>query len=252
MQIIQKVVLFTVAAVFVISVLPFVSSTEEHDKTVVSNHPINKQANHKLSPRLTSEIILHGFLLWTSMGFLMPLAILAVRMSNREQCGRRLRILIYIHAILQILSVFLATAGAVMSIKNFENSFNNNHQRIGVALYGFIWLQVAIGFVRPQRGSKRRSVWFFVHWILGTGVSLLGIINIFTGLQAYHRKASRSVRVWTILFIAEISFITFFYLFQDKWDYMQKQGVILGNDATRPCDQEHSQRVDKQEETGLC
>lgn len=181
MQIIQKVVLFTVAAVFVVSVLPFVSSTEEHDKTVVSNHPINKQANHKvfqylhvssyykfkckmflihiqpliqfpnsflliiqrccywqflfllpyflielklifsinpiskhwicnghcvnsckqLSPRLTSEIILHGFLLWTSMGFLMPLAILAVRMSNREQCGRRLRILIYIHAILQ-------------------------------------------------------------------------------------------------------------------------------------------------------
>lgn len=102
------------------------------------------------------------------------------------------------------------------------------------------------------RGSKRRSVWFFVHWILGTGVSLLGIINIFTGLQAYHRKASRNVRFWTILFIAEISFITFFYLFQDKWDYMQKQGVILGNDATRPCDQELSQRVDKEEETGLC
>ncbi|KAK9284826.1 hypothetical protein L1049_024003 [Liquidambar formosana] len=168
-------------------------------------------------------------------------------MSNREECGRRLKILFYVHAILQMLSVLLVTAGAVMSIKNFENSFNNNHQRIGVALYGAVWLQALIGVLRPQRGTKRRSVWFFVHWTLGTAVSLLGIINIYTGLQAYHIKTSRRIRVWTMIFTAEVSFIVFFYLLQDKWEYIQKKGVILGNELIRPTGKEISTSNNKKE-----
>uniref|UniRef100_A0A803MIX2 Uncharacterized protein n=1 Tax=Chenopodium quinoa TaxID=63459 RepID=A0A803MIX2_CHEQI len=50
-----------------------------------------------------------------------------------------------------ILSLSIATAGAIKSIKTFENSFNNNHQRIGLALYVAIWVQAAIGFCRPHR-----------------------------------------------------------------------------------------------------
>ena len=68
-----------------------------------------------------------------------------------------------------------------------------------------------------------------LHWILGTILSLVGIINVYTGLNAYNRKTSRSTTLWTILFTAEVSFIPFFYLFQDKWEYMQKQGVTLGD-----------------------
>ncbi|KAK3023744.1 hypothetical protein RJ639_044453 [Escallonia herrerae] len=204
------------------------------------------------SRRLIFEVTLHGFLLWASMGFLMPVGILAIRMSNRAQCGRRLKIMFYIHAnfllsLLQILSVILSTAAAIMSIKNFENSFNNYHQRMGLVLYAVIWLQALSGFLRPQRGSTRRSAWFFVHWVLGTAVSLLGIIHIYTGLQAYQRKTSKSVKLWIMLFTAEISFIALFYLFQDKWDYIQKQGVMLGNETIQPTHQEIYPR-DKQKE----
>lgn len=80
---------------------------------------------------------------------------------------------------------------------------------------------------RVCRGKKERSVWFLMHWILGTIVSLVGIINIYTGLNAYHKKTKRSIGLWTVLFTAEICFIGFFYLFQDKWEFLQKQGVIL-------------------------
>ncbi|KAK0589419.1 hypothetical protein LWI29_014098 [Acer saccharum] len=86
--------------------------------------------------------------------------------------------------ILKTLSVLLSTAGAILSVKNFNNSFSNHHQKIGVALYGIIWLQALIGFLRPHRGCKGRSVWFFrslatrnfsvstgntqhIHWIAG-------------------------------------------------------------------------------------
>ena len=62
-----------------------------------------KQVGHKLM----FEITLHGFLLWASMGFLMPVGILAIRMSNREECGRRLKILFYVHAVSQASSSLL-------------------------------------------------------------------------------------------------------------------------------------------------
>ena len=55
----------------------------------------------KMSPRLQFEITLHGFLLWASMGFLMPVGILAIRLSNREENPRWLRILFYVHTIFQ-------------------------------------------------------------------------------------------------------------------------------------------------------
>ncbi|XP_028199002.1 cytochrome b561 domain-containing protein At4g18260-like [Glycine soja] len=112
------------------------------------------------------------------------------------------------------LAVLLATAGAIMSIKSFNNSFSNNHQRLGVALYCIIWLQVLVGIFRPQRGSKKRSLWFFAHRVVGTAVSLLGVLNVFIGLQAYQEKTSKSITTWNILFTVQISLIVIFYLLQ--------------------------------------
>nr|KJB06947.1 hypothetical protein B456_001G211700 [Gossypium raimondii] len=148
----------------------------------------------------------------------------------------------------KILSLLISTAGAVMSLKNFNNSFNNHHQRLGLALYGIIWLQALTGVLRPCRGSKGRSGWFFAHWLLGTAISILGIINIYTGLRAYHEKTLRIIKPWTIVLTAEISLIAFVYLFQDKWLYIQKQGLILGDESVTPKPQDSSS-TEKQKES---
>ncbi|CAA0808751.1 Cytochrome b561/ferric reductase transmembrane protein family [Striga hermonthica] len=200
-----------------------------------------KSSKHgEMSPKLLFEIKLHGFLLWASVGFLMPFAVLVKRMSNREASGSRLRVIFYVHAIAQVLSVLLATAGAVMSIKFFDNSFNNVHQRIGLAFYIIMWLQALLGIFRPRRGSKCRSIWFLFHWLVGICVSLLGIINIYTGLQAYKRRMSKDTRIWNIIFTAEVSIILFLYLIQEKWEYIWKQGTILGNKPVRLTEREMS------------
>ncbi|XP_022876804.1 cytochrome b561 domain-containing protein At4g18260-like [Olea europaea var. sylvestris] len=146
---------------------------------------------------------------------------------------------------LSILAVLLATVGAVLSMKYLDNSFNNLHQRIGIALYSGIWLQVLTGILRPHRERKGRSIWYIFHWLQGITVSFLGVINIYTGLQAYHGKTSKSVRIWTIIFTAKISAMIFLYLLQEKKNYMQKHGVILD---VQPNDQELSPR-NKQKET---
>lgn len=51
----------------------------------------------------------------------------------------------------QIAAILLATAAAVMSLMNFENSFSNAHQRIGLATYALIWVQPLVAFLRPER-----------------------------------------------------------------------------------------------------
>ncbi|KAF5752749.1 cytochrome [Tripterygium wilfordii] len=179
---------------------------------------------------MKSDVRVHGFLLWAAIGLLMPLGILTIRMSYKQQ-GRRRKILFYLHLVFQILSVLLVTAGAILSLRSFENSFDNNHQKIGLVLYGAIWVQTAVGFFRPRRGNGRRSSWYFLHWILGTMISLVGIINIYTGLKAYTRRTLTSTSLYTILFTVQVCFMAFFYLFQDKWDFIQKQGVLISGSA---------------------
>lgn len=65
----------------------------------------------------------------------------------------------------------------------------------------------------------------------------MGIVNIYIGLHAFHAKTSKSVRLWIVLFTAEIFIFVFVYLMQDRWEHIKKQGVILGNEQIRPTDQ---------------
>lgn len=221
---------------FTLLISPSMCSSPERPRSLHS-YKSSQPSSLELTPQLSFQIKLHAFLLWASLGFLMPIGILVIRMSQRVECGQKLKVLFYCHVILQTISVLLATAGAVLSIKNFENSFSNAHQRTGLALYALILIQPLIGLCRPHRGIKVRSLWYLVHWLLGTGICIIGIINIYIGLHAYHVKTSRSVRLWTVLFTAEVAVIAFIYFFQDKWDYMKKQGVILGDEQIIPTDQ---------------
>ncbi|CAI9089016.1 OLC1v1023501C4 [Oldenlandia corymbosa var. corymbosa] len=182
--------------------------------------------SEQLSPKVISEVVVHAVIFWISMGFLMPLGILIMRKANYEQNPSRMRIMFYIHAALQSLAVLLLTIGAILAYKDFPNAFNNDHQRLGVALYGLVWAQFFLGITRLSKGNRGRMIWYFVHWLIGSVVCLLGVIAIYTGLFAYHQKTGRNIRVWIILFTVEISFLILFYLLQEKWEYIMKQNHI--------------------------
>ncbi|KAG6423744.1 hypothetical protein SASPL_114147 [Salvia splendens] len=185
---------------------------------------------HDENSQRVFDIVVHGILLWASMGFLIPLGILVIRVSSctSEFQPSRHKKVFYVHALLQVLSVLLVTVGAILSIRNFENAFNNTHQRLGLALYAAIYMQLILGFKRPKRGTRARSAWYLLHWLLGTITCLVGVLNIYTGLQAYHIRTSTNTRFYTIIFTAQLSFMVILYLFQDKWDYILRQGMPPG------------------------
>lgn len=123
----------------------------------------------------------------------------------------------------QVVAVVLATAGAVLSISNFENAFDNTHQRVGLALYAFIWLQPLVGFLRPDRGARARGAWYLAHWLLGVGVCVVGVANVYVGLHTYQERTGRSARPWTLLLTVEVAALAFVYLVQDRWSYVLRQ-----------------------------
>ncbi|XP_054778928.1 cytochrome b561 domain-containing protein At4g18260-like [Prosopis cineraria] len=212
-----------------LSLLPSTFCSHLHHSSHFLTHNItNIHHFPKVSSEKISDITIHGFLLWASMGLFMPLGILIIRISiTQEPSSARTALLFYLHVAFQMISVLLTTIGAAMSLKKFENSFDNSHQRLGLALYAAVLLQVFLGVFRPHRGKKERSYWYIMHWIVGTTVSLVGIINIYTGLRAYHKRTLKSTTLWTILFTLQVSIFALLFLLQDKLDYLKKQTLIL-------------------------
>ncbi|CAL4894868.1 unnamed protein product [Urochloa decumbens] len=188
----------------------------------------------ELTPKLSLQLKLHAFLLWCSVGFLMPIGVLLIRVSSNVKSAKTVKLLFYCHVGSQIVAVVLATAGAVLSISNFENAFNNTHQRIGLALYGFIWLQPLIGFLRPDRGMRFRSAWYLTHWLLGIGICVVGVANVYIGLHTYQERTGRSARLWTVLLTVEVAAMAFVYLFQDRWNHVvrQEEAAALGDEQS--------------------
>lgn len=193
------------------------------DNSADPNQRDNAMQPLELTPRLSLQLKLHAFLLWSSVGFLMPIGVLLIRVSSNVRSPKTAKALFYCHVASQMAGVILATAGAALSVKNFENAFDNAHQRVGLLLYGLLWLQPLIGFLRPDRGLKVRSVWYFGHWFLGITLCVVGVANVYTGLHAYKERTGRSVKLCTALLTVEVSAMALVYLVQDRWDHVVRQ-----------------------------
>ncbi|KAJ1688370.1 hypothetical protein LUZ63_019760 [Rhynchospora breviuscula] len=232
----ERTYVILVCFVLLTVALPSAESAQNFTTKMNQSHKDSQSSPLKLNPKLSLQIKIHALLLWGSVGFFMPIGILVIRFASSCTCGKNFRILFYFHVVLQTVAVGLATAGAVLSLKNFENTFNNTHQRIGLALYGFIWFQPLLGFLRPNRGVKARSIWYLIHWLIGIAICIVGIANIYIGLHTFHERTSKSVRLWVALFTLEVSFFGFVYLLQDRWMYMLGQGARHCDEQIRPTD----------------
>ncbi|KAL5228379.1 hypothetical protein ABZP36_016644 [Zizania latifolia] len=244
----KRLLLLFTSSVALLLLVPSDGSSNSRENLNQSNnktgHPL------EMAPKVLFQLKLHALLHWSSFGFLMPVGITLARMSSKSKSGRCIRVLFYCHVISQVAAVLLATGGAALSLMNFENSFSNNHQRVGLALYGFMWLQPLIGFFRPERGVKLRSLWYFLHWLLGISVCAIGIANVYIGLHTYHERTTRNVKLWTVLLTFEISLLVFFYLLIDRWSYMMKQGHAP-IEQLRPTDHHRTYPTTLRKELGM-
>ncbi|KAI9728470.1 MAG: hypothetical protein M1828_003872 [Chrysothrix sp. TS-e1954] len=126
-------------------------------------------------------VIAHAVLLGLSFAFLMPLAVLLLRVAGRYS--------FWLHAGIQSLAIMALLAGFPIAIYfsasgDEFNSFTQAHQIIGIiAVSASILFQPALGWYHHIRYKKigRRTIFSHVHMWIGRLTPLLGIINIILG-----------------------------------------------------------------------
>ena len=137
-------------------------------------------SNQPAAPNQTLKRV-HGILNTISWGILLPLGVIF---------ARYLRPILdpawfYIHISFQTLGYALGVIGwgLGMKLRSLTAAVHTSHQNIGFALIVFSTLQVLSLILRPGKDMKVRKFWNLYHYALGYSIIVLGIVNIFQGLN---------------------------------------------------------------------
>ena len=100
------------------------------------------------------------------------------------------------------LGIFVGITGVLSLISFFliysqkQSHFNDNHQKIGLAIFILMFFQFALGYTCNALWDPKRSAvpwWDVLHWYFGRSLVLLAVINIFLGLLEYAEYTGNQV-----------------------------------------------------------
>lgn len=138
---------------------------------------ISSQENSGLKNRQ-----IHGALNTVSWGILFPIGIMIARYLRTFADP----VWFYVHISCQMSSYIVGVAGWATGMKLGSQSKGveyTSHRYFGITLFCLATLQVFALFLRPKRDHKYRFYWNIYHHGFGYGVLVLGIINVFKGLE---------------------------------------------------------------------
>lgn len=200
----------------------------------------------------------HGWLMWTAFGVLMPLGIFASRYAKSITY-----LWFYIHVTIQILAWVLVSASTVIAFVKFTSLQDLvgraiDHGRLGLAIVILIWIQPIIGLLRPHREKATRPIWFTVHLMIGTTAIVLAWINIFFGLRLYKDYFGVKVQLWYTIFSIQIAVIGAIYLYLPRKETLFDSGLVVHNPTVidsevngRRLDSNHNRQSHSDEIDGL-
>jgi hypothetical protein len=123
----------------------------------------------------------HGILNTISWGILLPLGVIVARYLRPIADPTWF----YIHVSLQTVGYVVGIVGwgLGLKLKQVTGASHPSHQNIGLALVVFSTVQVLSLILRPGKETKVRKFWNVYHYALGYSIVVLGIVNIFQGLN---------------------------------------------------------------------
>ncbi|XAR60909.1 hypothetical protein NMG60_11034452 [Bertholletia excelsa] len=92
----------------------------------------------------------------------------------------------YLHVFCQISAYAIGVSGWATGLKLGSESAGiqyTGHRNIGIALFCLATVQVFALFLRPKKEHKLRFYWNIYHHSLGYAIVILGILNVFKGLD---------------------------------------------------------------------
>jgi len=89
------------------------------------------------------------------------------------------------HICLQLVGLVLTIPGTIIAFVNFDTRSDLAHRQIGIAVIAIGFFQPVNAAFKPRPEAKLRSVWTFIHVWVGRGVVVLGIVNVYLGMNRY-------------------------------------------------------------------
>ncbi|KAF8388501.1 hypothetical protein HHK36_027174 [Tetracentron sinense] len=127
---------------------------------------------------------IHGILNAVSWGILFPVGAMIARYLKTFKFADPAWF--YLHVSCQFSAYVIGVAGWATGLQLGSQSKGveyTGHRNIGIALFSLATLQIFALFLRPKKDHKYRIYWNVYHHGVGYVVLILGIINVFKGLE---------------------------------------------------------------------
>ncbi|KAA8527876.1 hypothetical protein F0562_035255 [Nyssa sinensis] len=150
---------------------------------------------------------IHGILNAASWGIMFPVGIIIARYIRTFADPAWF----YLHVACQVSGYVVGVAGWATGLKLGSQSKGveyTSHRYIGITLFCLATLQVFALFLRPKKDHKFRFYWNMYHHGVGYAVLVLGIVNVFKGLEILH--PAKKWKVAYIIFLASLGVIALF------------------------------------------
>ncbi|KAI9178632.1 hypothetical protein LWI28_028939 [Acer negundo] len=105
-----------------------------------------------------------------------------------------------IHGILNVVSWGILFPIGVIIASESKGITYTTHRNLGIALFSLCTLQVFALFLRPKKDHKYRFYWNIYHHGIGFSILILGILNVFKGLDILNPE-----KKWKTAYITVIS-----------------------------------------------
>ncbi|XP_020248750.1 cytochrome b561 and DOMON domain-containing protein At3g25290-like [Asparagus officinalis] len=127
---------------------------------------------------------IHGVLNAVSWGILLPIGAIIARYLKTFKSADPAWF--YLHVSCQIIGYGVGVAGWATGLNLGSKSKGivySTHRNIGITLFSLGTLQLFALLLRPKKDHKYRLYWNIYHHAVGYTVIILGIVNVFEGLQ---------------------------------------------------------------------
>ncbi|KAG9132564.1 hypothetical protein Leryth_008466 [Lithospermum erythrorhizon] len=210
---------------------------------VLSDITTAKTAATDLHKKRTLKQV-HGFLNAISWGLLLPFGAVTARYL-RHLPTTNTAAWFYAHAGIQISATLIGTVGFSIGIWLGEMSPGRVfglHRKLGIAAFCLAWLQTMALLFRPKTTNKFRKYWKSYHHFVGYACVILGVVNVFQGLQIMgdqERSLSSAKLVYclclsTLIGVCIALEVNAWVLFcrKAKEDELKRGGLVVGGSAS--------------------
>lgn len=180
---------------------------------------------------------IHGVLNAVSWGFLFPTGIVMARYLRVFPSADPAWFYLHISCQISAYAIGVAGWGTGMKLGSESEGFEfSDHRNIGISLFVLATLQMSAFFLRPKKDHKYRKYWNVYHHSVGYSILILGIINVFKGINMLNPDHK-----WKSAYVGVIAMVGAIAVVLEAFTWVVVLKRKSSNQSTKPFDTESRQ-----------